>query len=172
MGIALDTRTRSWSTRYGSPLEYLQAINIRNKALGDDVRVHAIYQDKHGNVGVVTSQPDRKGTPASTDEITAEMKESGFQLMGDAGYYRAYDNLLFVDLNATNAVLHPEAGLLIYDGTASNPTNEELQKLGLPEIPVSDSILASANRNIINEGEDRHSERSIPTRVGKSLRKE
>lgn len=131
VGITLDTRGQRWSIGRGEVAQYLQSLVERNNLTGDDTRLHAVYQDKHGNVGLVISQPDIQGDQVDSTWISHAMQSAGFDDLGDSAFYRGNDNTLWVDLNETNAVRGPADSLLIYDGTVIRPTIDQLAFIGL-----------------------------------------
>jgi hypothetical protein len=131
MGNFLSPKSKTWGITRGTPRQYLQSIADRNALIGDDTQVHAVFQDKHGNVGIVTSQPDMQGASMETDEISAVMQADEFLPLGDSAYYRSSDNTLVLDLNDTNTVRSAAGPMLIYDASVIHPTAAELAQLGI-----------------------------------------
>jgi hypothetical protein len=113
--------------RYGLSLrpatlqEYLRRLRAQNEELGDDVRLHGVWDDERGRGRIITSQPAVVGNPVGDADIVRHMVGSGFEQLTEAGwYYRRPDNLLITDLTSRNAVAH--AGELFpFDAHVSHP---------------------------------------------------
>ena len=96
-GITLDLRGKKWSIGSATIEQYLERIRTSNAFLGDDIRLHAVYQDKYGNVNIITSQPTVKGASPEAGAIKGAMTGAGFINLDDSAFYRASDNLLVLD---------------------------------------------------------------------------
>jgi hypothetical protein len=120
MGYVPEATDSGWSLRPATPSEYLAQKQAWNNLFGDDIRLHAVVQDKHGNVNVLTSQPDITGESVSQQDIADAMNKAGFKELGNDAFYREDDNVLVFDLHDKNAV--KVGGVLIpFDGGVIHP---------------------------------------------------
>ena len=84
---------------------YLQRLQDVNALFHDDHVLHAVYNDRQGNVRLVTSQPHFMGEPAGTPFLRDAMEGAGFvQLDPPSAYYRPSDHTAVMDLHRENAL--------------------------------------------------------------------
>ncbi len=91
-GKTLDLSGSKWSIGKATALEYLERLAISNEVFGDDLTLHGVYRDKHGNVNIVTSQSDKAGMPMTAAQIVLAMASHGFISLGSSAFYRIVDN--------------------------------------------------------------------------------
>ena len=111
---------------------YLEKLILHNQVFHDDIVLHGVVADPLGNVSLIISQPDYKGTYAGVyTAIKPAMEAAGFvrveppsaRLEDPSAYYRPSDNLAVVDLHDQNAVLEGNGTFLrVFDNIMLRPT--------------------------------------------------
>ena len=127
-GKTLDLRGRKWSIGRATALEYLERLSVSNEVFGDDLTLHGVYRDKHGNVNIVTSQSGKPGQFVTREEIKSDMIEAGFSAIDSTSYYRAADNTLVLDLHEENAI-QEDTETRFFDAMILRPTTAQLNAL-------------------------------------------
>jgi len=137
-GITLDLRGRKWSIGRATVWQYLARLVLQNQTFGDDIRLHGVYLDKHGNVNIITSQPDVAGGEATMAQMETAFKGAGFVSLGDGAWYRAADNLMLVDMHDQNAVIL-DGQVIVFDASALNPSKDQLDALRKQGVKIPES---------------------------------
>jgi hypothetical protein len=137
-GNTLDLRGKNWGIGRATGLQYLERNRLSNETYGDDIRLHAVFQDKMGNVNLVISQPDVRGKSPGAGDVETAMVLARFIPLGNSSYYRAADNLLVLDLHDENAN-EIDGEIVVFDASLLNPTNEQLKELRKQGAPIPES---------------------------------
>lgn len=128
MGVFPEPRFDGWELRAGTPTEYLSRLLDSNQVFGDDVRLHAVVQDKDG-LRVVTSQPNIVGSEVDGEgQMDAAFESAGFRPIGYATYYRKRDNTAVFDVHAGNAV-ESDGVVIPFDAVTVHPTGDLLEAI-------------------------------------------
>lgn len=123
-GRGIQIRRGSLSLGSATACQYLERLLLQNEVLGDDARLHAVYQDKYGNVNIIMSQAHFRGNATSQSQIGSALGAADFVHLGASDYYRESDNLLLMDLHEGNAVL-VDGALAIFDAIPLHPSAEQ-----------------------------------------------
>jgi len=109
--LCLIAKDKTWRLGPANALQYLTRNQLSNSAFTDDIRLHAVFQDKMGNVNIVTSQPIVKGDHIQYLELSDKMEAAGFKPLTDgegSAFHRASDNLLILDSSSFDSL--PQSG--------------------------------------------------------------
>jgi hypothetical protein len=147
-GVTLDSSGKEWGIGRASALQYLERNRLSNELFGDDIRLHAIYEDKHGNVNIITSQPHVRGEWPAPGELAEKMKNSGFIDLGHSSYYRGKDNSLILDLHDENAK-SLDGELYPFDASILHPDDAQLDELRKQGVPIPER---SSSTSLLSRG--------------------
>lgn len=151
----------TWELRNGTPAEYLASRTLWNEVMGDDIRMHGVWDDGR-NVSVITSQPDITGEKTTPWRIARAMESKGFEEMGDGSFYRKGDNVAVFDLHEGNAA-EKDGVLLPFDGSILHPSHELLsvmqreKKSGRSRLAIDESKPQPNMTNVLDIARDRMS---------------
>ncbi len=117
-GNVLHPETQRWDERplvlHATPREYLDRLRLAREVFGDDSVVTRVVTTPSG-LSIETAQTALRGTPATPEEISAEMRAAGFRLLHrDGVWFRDRDQALAWDLEG-NAILLSDGSLGVFD---------------------------------------------------------
>lgn len=144
-GYTAVPASEGWELRKDKSIaNYLQRLQLQNEIFGDDIRLHAVEHDKHGNTSILISQPHVQGKPPTFEAMDKAMGEAGFDRIGYGQYYRPSDNLAVLDLTLRNG-RNVSGKFLPFDAVLLHPDDAMKEALLSKKPPVVNAVSEEAS---------------------------